>query len=169
MALVFPATPTPGQRIPIDPGTSGLSQYEWNNTKGVWNTVDTTVSLGVANQDAFNAYTWPLTDGLANKQLTTDGAGNLSWDVTAVPSLQMLGVLEPFDGVNTDFTLIELGSSPVVPFTPVPSTNIVVFLGGVPQLPTASFSVLLASNTIRFTAPPLAGSTFYAISSIVTV
>jgi hypothetical protein len=169
MALVFPATPTPGQRIPTDPGTSGVSQYEWNNTKGVWNTVATTVSLGVANQDAFNAYQWPLTDGAPNKQLTTDGAGNLSWDVTAVPSLQMLGVLEPFDGVNTDFTLIELGSSPVVPFTPVPSTNIVVFLGGVPQLPTISFIVLPSTNTLRFQAPPLAGSTFYAISSIVTV
>jgi len=169
MALVFPSAPTPGQLYPLDPGTSGVSQYKWNNTKGVWNTVDTTVSLGVANQGAFNQYQWPLTDGTAGRQLTTDGAGNLSWDVTAAPALQMLGVLEPFDGVNTDFTLIELGSSPVVPFTPVPSTNIVVFLGGVPQLPVASFIVLTGSNTLRFQAPPLAGSTFYAISSVVTV
>lgn len=167
MAFVFPAAPTAGQRYPIDPGTSNVSQYEWDNAKGAWVTVPSYVSLGVTNQAAFNTYQWPLTDGVANKQLTTDGLGNLSWADAAAPSLQMLGVLEPFDGTNTDFTLIELGSSPVVPFTPVPSTNIVVFLGGVPQLPTVSFSVLPASNTIRFTAPPLAGSTFYAISSIV--
>lgn len=163
MALVFPSSPTPGQRIPANPGTSGVSQYQWNNTKGVWDTVPTSVTLGAANQAAFNLYKWPLADGVANKQLTTDGAGNLSWSDAAVPSLQMLSVLEPFDGTQKAFTLVLPGTS--TPFAPNPSTNIIVFLGGVPQLPTASFTV--STNTITFTEAPLAGSTFYAITSVV--
>ena len=163
MALVFPATPTPGQRIPIDPGTSGLSQYEWNNTKGVWNTVDTSVSLGVANQTAYNQYQWPLADGAPDEQLTTDGAGNLTWGVTAATSLQMLSVLESFNGTQKAFTLVLPGTT--TPFSPTPSTNLVVFLGGVPQTPGASYTV--ATNTITFTEAPLFGSTFYAITSVV--
>jgi acyl dehydratase len=38
-------------------------------------------------------------------------------------------------------------------------------LGGVPQTPSVSYSV--AGNTVTFTAPPLAGTTFYALSSVV--
>ena len=161
MALLFPPSPLLGERYPVNPGTAGVSQYSWDGVK--WVTVPTTVSLGTTNQDAFNAYEWPLTDGTVGKQLTTDGAGNLSWDVTASPSLQVLSLLEPFDGTQQAFTLIEFGGGPV--FTPAPSTNIIVFLGGVPQLPVASFSVTGA--TITFGEAPLAGSTFYAISSIV--
>jgi hypothetical protein len=162
-ALDFPSSPTPGQRYPVDPGTSGVTQYEWNNTKGVWQAVLSTVSIGSLNQTAFNNYQWPLADGAAGLQLTTDGAGNLSWDVTSSPSLEILSVLEPFDGVQKAFTLVPTGST--TPFSPSPSTNIVVFLGGVPQIPTASYTV--ATNTITFTEAPLTGSTFYAISSTV--
>ena len=163
MALDFPTAPTPGQLYPIDPGTSGVTQYRWDNTKGVWNTVLSTVSLGAVNQGAYNTYTWPLADGLVNQQLTTDGAGNLTWDVPATPSIQVLGLLEPFDGTNLSFTLVESGST--TPFTPVPVTNIVIFLGGVPQLPAAAYSVV--GNTVTFTQAPLAGTTFYAISNVV--
>jgi hypothetical protein len=161
MALVFPTSPVVGQRYPVDPGTSGVTQYVYTGTK--WNAVLNTVSLGTSNQNAFNGYEWPLTDGVANRQLTTDGAGNLTWDVAATPSLQVLSLLEPFDGIQTAFTLIEFGTTTV--FTPSPSTNIVVFLGGVPQQPFASYTV--ATNTLTFTEAPLAGTVFYAISSIV--
>jgi hypothetical protein len=161
MALVFPTTPAVGQRFPVDPGTSGISQYEWDGNK--WNAVLSTVSLGTANQGAFNAYQWPATDGPAGYQLQTDGAGNLSWGLEANSSIQALGVTPLFDGVSFTYTLVELGTGTF--YTPVPSTNIVVFLGGVPQTPTVGYSV--TGNQITFTDAPPVGTTFYAISNIV--
>jgi len=161
MALVFPIGPTVGDLYPPDPGTSGVSQYIWRGDR--WDAVTSNVSLGTANQGAFNNYTWPATPGSPDLQLTTDGTGNLSWDVPAAPSLQVLSLLEPFDGTNIAFTFIT--NPGAVPFTPTPSSNVIVFLGGVPQIPGVSFSV--ASNTITFTEAPLVGSTFYAISSVI--
>ena len=163
MALVFPPGPTPGQRYPLDPGTSGVTQYEWNNTKGVWDAVLSTISLGSPNQAAYNDYQWPATDGPAGYQLQTDGAGNLSWALEANASIQALGVTPLFDGVSFTYTLVELGTGTF--FTPVPSANIVVFLGGVPQTPTIGYSV--AGNQITFSDAPPIGTTFYAISNIV--
>lgn len=165
-ALVFPSSPTPGQRIPANPGNSGVSQYQWNNTKGVWNTVPTSVTLGTANQNAYNSYEWPLTAGNVGQQLTTDGAGNLTWGVPAAPTLQILTLDRPFNGnpaTGVAFTLYETGTT--TPFAPNPSDNIIVFLGGVPQIPTAAYTV--AGSTITFFEPPLAGTTFYAISSTI--
>ena len=161
MALLFPTSPTVGQRYPVDPGTSGITQYKWDGTK--WNAVLSTVSLGSPNQDAFNDYQWPNSDGPAGYQLQTDGAGNLSWSLEANASIQALGVTPLFDGVSSTYTLVELGTGTF--FTPVPSANIVVFLGGVPQVPTVSYTV--AGNQITFTDPPPLGTTFYAISNIV--
>jgi hypothetical protein len=166
-ALVFPSAPSTGDRYPVNPGTSGVTQYEWDG--GKWNAVLNTVSLGIANQGAgvgtntFNAYNWPATDGTAGLQLTTDGSGNLSWGVSAVTSFTILGTLEPIDGILSAFTLIDAATS--TPFTPTPSTNILVFLGGVPQIPGLAYTVL--GNTIQFFEVPLVGSTFYAISSTV--
>ena len=160
-ALNFPIGPTVGDLYPPDPGTSGVSQYIWRGDR--WDAITPNVSLGVANQGAFNSYTWPATDGAANKQLTTDGVGNLSWAAPAASNLEILSLLEPFDGVNIAFTLVYAGTTN--PFTPVPSTNVVIFLGGVPQIPTAAYTV--AGNTVTFTAPPLIGTTFYAISSVI--
>ena len=77
MALVFPSSPTVGDRYPVNPGTSGVSQWVW--TGSVWNTVPSVVSLGVANQAAVNAYVWPAAIGTAGQKLTTDISGNLSW------------------------------------------------------------------------------------------
>jgi hypothetical protein len=122
-----------------------------------------TVSLGSPNQGAYNDYTWPLSSGSPNEQLTTDGTGSLSWAPSATPSLQVLSLLELFDGVQKAFTLVEFGSTTL--FSPAPSDNIVVFLGGVPQQPAASYTI--STNTITFTEAPLAGTVFYAISSIV--
>lgn len=163
-ALDFPSSPTPGQLYPPDPGTSGVTQYRWNDTKGIWDSVYSSVSLGIANQGAFNDYQWPASDGTAGYQLTTNGTGTLSWEVTAAPVLQVLSLLEPFDGVRQAFTLVEYQTS--TPFIPNPSTNLVVFLGGVPQMPTSSYSVTPGTDTIIFSEPPLTGSTFYAISNL---
>ena len=161
MALLFPVGPSIGDLYPPDPGTPGVTQYVWKGDR--WDSVPTTVSLGAANQGAYNTYQWPSADGVIGTQLTTDGAGNLIWDVPAAPSMQVLGLLEPFDGTNVAFTLVESGST--TPFSPVPSTNIVIFLGGVPQIPSAAYSV--AGNTVTFTQAPLAGTTFYAISNTI--
>jgi len=162
MALDFPTGPTVGDLYPPNPGTPGVTQYVYMGNNN-WNAVLSTISLGSTNQGAYNQYEWPLTSGAADQQLTTDGAGNLSWEVPAAPSLQVLSLLEPFDGVQKAFTLVEFGST--TPFVPVPSTNIVVFLGGVPQQPVSSYTT--ATNTITFTEAPLAGTVFYAISSII--
>jgi hypothetical protein len=161
MAIVFPAAPTVGDLYPVDPGTAGISQWQWDGAK--WNAVLSTISLGSANQGAYNSYQWPATDGTLDQQLTTDGAGNLAWGVSATPSIQTLALLQPFDGTLLSFTLVKSGST--TPFTPVPSTNIVIFLGGVPQLPSSDYSVV--GNTVTFTLAPLTGTTFYGISSVV--
>lgn len=165
MALVFPVAPTIGDLFPANPGTSGAAQYEWDGSK--WNQVPSVVSLGVSNQGAFNAYQWPATDGSSSQRLTTDGSGNLSWELPPSPNLQVLGLLEIFDGVSRAFTLVESGTT--TPFTPVPDTNLVVFLGGVPQTPSAAYAMVPGTSTISFTEPPEGGTVFYAISSVIEV
>lgn len=163
MAITFPVPPVaPGTLYPPDPGTSGVSQYKWDGAK--WVTVATTVSLGSPNQGAFNDYQWPAADGAAGRQLTTDGAGNLTWSGEADVSIQALGITPgPFcDGVSSTYTLVLYGTGTF--YTPTPSTNLVVFLGGVPQVPTVNYTV--SGNQITFTDTPPAGTTFYAISNI---
>lgn len=162
MALVFPVGPAVGDLWPLDPGTSGVTQYQWDG--GKWNAVLSTVSLGAANQGAYNQYQWPAADATTpGLQLTSDAAGNLSWSPAAAPSFQLLQLDAPFDGAQAAFTLWEAGTT--TPFTPSPSANLVVFLGGVPQIPVSAYSV--AGSTITFTEAPLTGTTFYAISTIV--
>jgi hypothetical protein len=160
MALNFPDTPSLNQLFPANPGTSGVTQYKWDGAK--WNAVTSMVSLGNANQGVFNAYKWPAADGAAGRQLTTDGAGNLTWSGEADVSIEAIGITPLTDGISATFTLVKYGTGTF--FTPVPSTNIVVFLGGVPQVPTVNYSV--TGNQITFTDVPPAGSTFYAISNI---
>jgi len=161
MALVFPTSPTIGDRWPLDPGLSGVSQYQW--TGAVWNTVPTSVSIGATNQGAFNAYEWPNADGTAGYQLQTDGAGNLTWEVAGTGNLVVLALDVPPNGSQVSFGLIDVATSAL--FSPNPSTNIVVFLGGVPQTPGSAY--LITAATITFTDAPPAGTTFYAISSVV--
>lgn len=160
-AIVFPTGPSIGDLYPADPGQAGVTQYQWDGAK--WNAVLSTISLGTLNQGAFNTYQWPLTDGAIGTQLTTDGTGNLAWDVPAAPSLQILSLLELFDGTRVAFTLVEYGTT--TPFTPTPPDNLVIFLGGVPQIPVAAYTV--SGNTITFTEAPLVGTTFYAISNVI--
>ena len=74
-------------------------------------------------------------------------------------------IRDSFDGVRVAFTLETNPGG--VPFIPDPPTNIVVFLGGVPQVPAAAYSINPGTSTITFTEAPLAGTTFYAISNIV--
>jgi hypothetical protein len=159
-ALTFPATPSIGDVYPADPGTSGVSQYKWDGTK--WNAVPSAVSLGTSNQTAFNAYQWPSNDGDSGQRLITDGQGGLSWEAPTSTSFVLVSLLEVFDGVRTSFTMVLPGTSNT--YTPDPSGNIVVFLGGVPQTPSAAYTI--SGYTLMFTEAPEAGTVFYAISSI---
>ena len=165
MAIVFPVGPAIGDLYPADPGTSGVTQYQWDGAK--WNVVPSLVSLGIQNQGAYNQYQWPAADGTLGTQLTTDGTGNLAWDVPAAPSFQLLQLDRPFTGVAGDVAFTLETNPGGVPFTPNPFTNLVVFLGGVPQVPSAAYSVNAGTSTITFTEAPLPGTTFYAISNIV--
>jgi len=156
-ALVFPASPNLGDVFP-DPPISGVSQWEWDGSK--WNS--TTLFVRLNDLTAFNSYVWPPVDGVPGTQLTTDGAGNLTWSGEADLSIQALGITPNFDGVSQNYTLVKLGTG--IFFTPIPSTNLVVFLGGVPQTPTVSYTV--SGNQITFLDPPPIGTTFYAISNV---
>lgn len=61
-----------------------------------------------------------------------------------------------FDGVLRDFQL-QVGGSPITP-----GTNLMIYVGGVSQVPGASYTV--AGSTISFTGAPAAGSTFLGVT-----
>ena len=161
-AYVFPPAPTPGQKYP-SPALAGASQYQWDNVVGVWNVIATFVKLN--NPNAYNGYVWPATDGTAGQQLETDGAGNLSWQNAFDPSYQVIIIdpLTPFDGIQSSFSLVE-AQIPFNVFTPTPSSNIQVFLGGVAQDPLTAYTI--AGSVINFTNAPPAGTNFFAVSMI---
>lgn len=160
MALVFPAAPNVGDRFPVDPGTSGVTQYVWDGT--TWSVVPPSVSLGVANQAAFNSYVWPAADGSNKQQLQTDGAGNLSWHAQADLDMKPLGVTPPVDGITKVFTLVEYGTT--TPFTPSTNNNLIVFVGGVAQLPGTAYTV--AGNQITLSTAPESGTDFLAVTAV---
>jgi hypothetical protein len=78
--------------------------------------------------------------------------------VKLVPILAYLDDISgSFNGVQTDFPLTLSG----VPTSPGP--NLLIFVGGVPQVPNVAFSV--TSSTISFTEPPAAGSSFIGVTA----
>ena len=159
MALVFPATPTLGQRFPADPGTSGVSQWSWDGNK--WNTVP--VFVRTNNTTAFNSYVWPniqaptpgyqLTDNLAD--------ANLSWEIPGGPFIYIDDISGSFDGVAQTFQLTQTG----VNYIPDPLTNIIIVLGGIVQTPGTSY-VIDAFGQITFSLAPAPGAAFVAISNL---
>lgn len=158
-ALDFPVAPTPGQLYP-NPAISGVTQYIYDNTVGVWNAVANFVRLN--NQLAYNGYIWPNTDGAPGQQLETDGVGNLYWDNASDPTFFALSLQGTFDGVQTSFTLIDPLTTNA--YTPVPTSNLEVFLGGVAQDPITAYTVV--GNVINFTQAPLLGTSFFAFTVI---
>lgn len=96
--------------------------------------------------------------------LSTDADGVLSWSEESPPVAKSLGLLESFDDFETEFTLVEAGTT--TPFTPSPSSNIVVFLGGVPQIPGSGSAYTVTGNKIKFSEAPVIGTNFYAFSLV---
>lgn len=69
-----------------------------------------------------------------------------------------------FNGVNTTFTLRYQGN----PYTPSPQTNLMVFVGGVVQLPKPTGSYTVTGSSISFDSPPPTGASFYATTVVLT-
>jgi hypothetical protein len=74
--------------------------------------------------------------------------------------IQFDDISSSFDGVTVAFPL----TVGVVAKSPVPSTNIMVYLGGVAQTPGAGNAYTVAGSTITFNSAPLAGTFFYAVT-----
>lgn len=71
----------------------------------------------------------------------------------------VLDTLTPrFDGSRTGFTLTVNS----VPYAPKSANSLLIFVGGVIQVPLTSFTV--SSSTITFTGAPPTGASFYGIS-----
>jgi len=155
--LQFPNNPINGQIYP-NPALQGAAQWQWNAFEKLWKEIPLYVRI---DQASFNSYNWPAGSGSSGQQLTTTTNGVLIWGDTI---LTALGVLEAFDGTRKDFTITRFGDP--VPVTLTYPENIIVFLGGVPQIPGASNAFTIKNNkTISFTEAPQANSTFYALSS----
>ena len=101
----------------------------------------------------------PLTVGSNGQYLRADSvtATGLVW--SNPPAFYNLDDVSPsFDGLTTVFSLTVGG----LPYTPTPSSNIMVFLGGVAQTPGLSAAYVVAGSTITFSTAPAAGTDFYA-------
>lgn len=112
-----------------------------------------------------NGTVLPLVQGVtAGFGVAIDTAGALSVTpaVLPQPTLINLGALEPVDGTNFTFTLVEYGTT--TPVTLTSTTNLVIFLGGVPQLPGTSYTV--AGNQVTFVSAPPSGTTFLGMTVI---
>ena len=102
-----------------------------------------------------------LSVGANGSVLTADSttATGLSW---GTPSPFYIANLDDisgsFDGVTTGFPLAIAG----VPYAPNPTSNIMVFIGGVAQTPGAGNAYIIAGSNISFVSPPPTGASFYA-------
>lgn len=160
MSYSFPTNPSDGDRYPADPGVIGKVQFQWDAGLGVWGVVQSTIRSN--NQLAFNEYVWPNSPEEDGYQLTSSSTGELNWTPAAIPVVKALSLLESIDGIETQFTLVETGTS--TPFSPTPSENIIVFLGGVVQIKDAAYSV--TGSQIVFTEAPPSGTIFSAVTLV---
>ena len=163
MALVFPATPTLGQRFPANPGTSGVSQWSWDGVK--WNTVP--VFVRTNNQTAYNSYVWPNTKAPTDGFQLTDNLadGVLSWEIPGGPFIYIDDISGGFNGTTVTFQLTQTDGTGTTNYIPDPLTNIIIVLGGIVQTPGTSYTI----NTfglITFAQAPATGAAFVGISNL---
>jgi hypothetical protein len=159
MALDFPATPTVGQRYPANPGTSGVSQWQYDGAK--WNTVPVFVRTG--NQTAYNSYVWPDTKSPTYGWQITDNLadGTLSWEIPGGPFIYLDDISGLFNGAQTLFQL----SQSSVNFIPDPLTNVIIVLGGIVQTPGSSYFIDIFGQ-ITFSQAPATGAAFVGITNL---
>lgn len=88
--------------------------------------------------------------------------------VTSSPQLyhyaQIDNISSSFDGVTTSFPIAIGGTA----YTPDPSGNLMVFIGGIVQTPGAGNAYTIAGSTINFTEAPDPTATFYATTVVNT-
>jgi hypothetical protein len=97
-----------------------------------------------------------------NATFTVDAQGRLT-NVTAgtAPKIQYLDdISSQFNGTLSTFTLRLTGTA----YSPVPSTNLMVTVGGVPQAPGVAYTV--SGATLTFTGAPPTGSSFLAMTVV---
>jgi hypothetical protein len=99
--------------------------------------------------------------GTNGQSLVADStaASGLKWASGSAVVFQTLDdISSSFNGAQVSFPL----SIAAVPYTPNPSTNIMVFVGGVVQIPGASNAYTVSGSNITFTSAPPTGASFYA-------
>jgi len=100
-------------------------------------------------------------DGLFLTADSTTATG-LKWGTPTPPSPFYIANLDDisgsFDGVTTGFPLAIAG----VPYAPSPTSNIMVFIGGIAQTSGAGNAYTIAGSSISFTSAPPAGASFLA-------
>lgn len=161
-AYSFPTNPANGEKYPPDNFSTGRTQYQWDAVAGVWTIVPRFIQTG--SLEAYNEYVWPSSNGGPNQQLETDGEGNLIWSESGKTYLQQLKLDDVFNGTRLQFSIQDMEGNP---FAPEPAANIMVFLGGVPQIPDQSF--IVEDDAITFSEPPPTGANFYAVTSSIAV
>jgi len=156
-AIVFPLVPVIGDIYPPGAGVAGESQWKWDGSK--WNTVP--VFIRLSNQQAYNSYVWPNTKApTGGFQLTDNLAdGILSWQIPGGPLEYLDDISSQFDGTTNIFTLDMNGT----PFTPNPSTSLIIVLGGIVQNPGNAYTI--SGAQIAFSLAPPLGASFAGISS----
>jgi len=97
------------------------------------------------------------TDGQVLKADSTAATG-VSWG--SFQFIQYDDISASFDGVAVAFPLT-VGA---VAKAPAPSTNIMVYLGGVAQTPGAGNAYTVVGSTITFNSAPFSGTSFYAVT-----
>ena len=106
-----------------------------------------------------------LSVGTDGQVLVADStaASGLKWTTTVAVSFVTLdNISSSFNGVTTAFPL----SIAAAPYSPSPSTNLMVFLGGVAQIPGAGQAYTVSGSTITFDSAPLVGMSFYATTVV---
>jgi hypothetical protein len=101
--------------------------------------------------------------GTSGQVLTVDLATptGLKWATQAAITYAIYNlddISASFDGIATAFPLSIGGTA----YIPTPTSNIMVFIGGVAQTPGAAGAYIIVGSTISFTSAPPAGATFYA-------
>ena len=165
-----PGVVTVGSNIQVAAGTISVNNASTAQS-GVVQLNDTVTSTSTTQAATANALktAYDLANAAVPKSSYTakgdilggTGAGTftapgLKWANLGFQNLDDVG--GSFNGVTVSFPLT-LGG---VPYTPNPSSNIMVFLGGVPQVPGVGNAYTVTGSTLTFSNAPATGTSFYA-------
>jgi len=125
-------------------------------------TLDVGAGTGITvNADNISISNTTVTAGsYTNANITVNAQGQITAASSSSDQAYHFVILDNissgFNGTTTTFNLT-IGS---VAYTPSPVSNIMVFVGGIAQIPSAAYSI--TGSQITFTEAPATGATFYA-------